>query len=455
MRILFITHFFPPTRNAGTENYTLGLAKAFLNKGHDVEVLCAEDWEYGDSYWNGVTEGFYEGVLVHRIHLNWLKASNPNRILYDSSPVEEWLDQFLREQKFDLVHITSVMTLGIGVMRSVKRAGLPLILTLMDFWFICPSIQLLRSDGSLCDGKTSVWQCQSCLLAGSHLFQRIQQIPISETVQSNFFETLSHVNFITKRRGLRGMLLNMSERKMNLTAALSLPDVILAHSKTVQQIVNQNTSIRVDLLQNGQDLPWRDNLPPKKASGSLRFGYIGQIESIKGVHILVEAFQRAHIDEQAHLNIWGDLTRNPSYVKQIQLLSDHNPSINFLGRFDREQLATVLAEMDVLVVPSIWYENAPLVIQEAFAAGMPVVASNVGGMAEAVAHEVNGLLFERGDSDDLARQLKRIAEEPGLLDRLRYGIPMVKQVNEEMEELEQIYIELLQVASASGMETEI
>jgi glycosyltransferase involved in cell wall biosynthesis len=189
MRILFITHFFPPTRNAGTENYTLGLAKAFLNKGHDVEVLCAEDWDFGESYWNGVTQGFYEGVLVHRIHLNWLKASNPNRILYDSPLVEEWLDQFLREQKFDLVHITSVITLGIGVIRSVKRARLPLILTLMDFWFICPSIQLLRSDGSLCDGNTSVWQCQSCLLAKSHLFQRIQQIPISESVQPHFFET--------------------------------------------------------------------------------------------------------------------------------------------------------------------------------------------------------------------------------------------------------------------------
>jgi glycosyltransferase involved in cell wall biosynthesis len=152
MRILFVTHFSLPKHNAGTENYTLDLAKTLLAKAHEVEILCAEDWDHGDKYWNGVTHDVHDGISVHRIHLNWIKARNANKILYDSSLIESWLNQFLAVSDFDLVHVTSAYSLGIGVLRSVKRAGIPLVLTLMDFWFVCPSIQLLRSDGSLCDG---------------------------------------------------------------------------------------------------------------------------------------------------------------------------------------------------------------------------------------------------------------------------------------------------------------
>ena len=94
-------------------------------------------------------------------------------------------------------------------------------------------------------------------------------------------------------------------------------------------------------------------------------------------------------------------------------------------------------------MPSLWYENAPLVIQEAFATKTPVLTTNLGGMAEAVKHNVNGLLFERGNIDDLAKQLQRITDEPGLIERLREGIPPVKRIEEEVTELELIYQQLV------------
>src|SRR3972149_3249734 len=130
MRILLISHFFPPIHNAGTENYTLNLAKELQSRGHMVEVLCAEDWDFGENHWNGVTKDLYEGVLVQRVHLNWVKAENPNMSLYENLVAEEWLDNFLRINKFDLVHVTSVSSLGVGVFRSIKRFDIPLILTL-------------------------------------------------------------------------------------------------------------------------------------------------------------------------------------------------------------------------------------------------------------------------------------------------------------------------------------
>ena len=207
MRILYITHFFPPTHNAGTENYTFGLAQAFLRQGHEVHVLCAEGWDVGDRYWNGNSVDEYKGVHVHRIHLNWIKANNPNKVLYDSREVEIWLDKFLKDQDFDLVHVTSTITLGVGILRIVKRLGIPLILTLMDFWFVCPSVQLLRSDESLCDGQTTAWQCQSCLLVNSIYLKKLGISSIPNSTHSSILGTLLRVNLISKRRGLRGMSL--------------------------------------------------------------------------------------------------------------------------------------------------------------------------------------------------------------------------------------------------------
>jgi glycosyltransferase involved in cell wall biosynthesis len=443
MRILFITHFFPPKYNAGTENYTLGLAQAFRDRGYDVQVVCAEDWQSGVAYWNGVTEDIYNGVLVYRLHLNWIKASNPNRILYDSPPVEQWLDRFLSEQQVDLVHVTSTISLGVGILRSVKRAGIPLVLTLMDFWFLCPSIQLFHSDGSLCNGLTTAWECESCLLTGSHLFRRLNKVSVPVPIQTRVWDALSHLPILTRQRGLRGMLLDMTERKRTLQKALMLPDLVLSHSKFVQQVFAQHTSVPIEVLRNGHDLVWRKDYHGKTRANQLRFGYMGQIQKSKGVHLLIEAFQKAQLAETAQLHIWGDLSRNVSYVQQLQERSADNPAIIWHGRFSRDHLAPVLADIDVLIVPSLWYENAPLVIQEAFAARTPVITTNLGGMAEAVTHEVNGLLFERNNAEDLARQLRRIANEPELLEQLKQGIPPVKTVDEEVTELEAIYQDLI------------
>ena len=97
------------------------------------------------------------------------------------------------------------------------------------------------------------------------------------------------------------------------------------------------------------------------------------------------------------------------------------------------------------MVPSRWYENAPVVIYEAFAAKTPVIATDLGGMSEVVKHDKNGLLFELENLSDLAKQLRRLAEQPGLLEKLRGGIGPVKTVEDSMSEMEQLYEELVGV----------
>ena len=443
MRIVLVTHFFPPTHNAGTENYTLGLAASLKNIGHEVCVICAQDWESGRRYWNGVSRDVYRDVCVYRIHLNWMKAARPNRVLYDSHMVEKWLDQFLIENSADIIHVTAASSLGVGILRSSKRARIPLALTLMDFWFICPRTVLMQGNGKLCEGMTSPWECQECLLFSSGLFKRTADI-LPDKLLRFFWKWISRLPLIQRIKGARGMALNMDERKLLMKRALDVPDVIVSHSRFVQNIFRKTgMSQRVIQLKNGHDLEWLQHYHSKIQSKHLRIGYLGQITYIKGIHILIEAFLKVRKPTGACLDIWGDADTDVEYVRMIKGFIGDSNSINLRGRFEHRELADIFSAIDVLVVPSLWYENAPLVIHEAFAAKVPVIASDLGGMSEVVSHEINGLLYKRGDSDDLSRQLQRILYESELLERLQNGIPEVKTIQEEALELESIYIDLI------------
>lgn len=444
MRILLITHFFPPRHNAGTENYALGLAKSLQSKGHDVRVVCAEDWDTGASYYNGITEEIYQGVPVKRIHLNWMMAGDPNRVLYYSHEMKTWLSRLLEKEPFDIVHILSAYSFGVGIMESVKAARIPLVLTLMDFWFLCPSVQLLRSGNELCDGVTTAMECQSCLMVDSGVSRKIVGLGISPEVQALFWGPLSRLTIVAKQRGFLGNLLNMSDRKSILKEAIELPDLVLTHSRIVREMFSRHTGRNIKIVQNGHELSWLNTYKGKTSSQKLRIGYVGQIIPIKGVHVLIKAFKWADLGSKAKLEIWGELEKDPEYTDRLRALIENDSSIALHGHFLHDHLAGVFSNIDVLVVPSLWYENAPLVIQEAFAAGTPVIITNLGGMAEMVSHDVNGLLFERGNAEDLAGQLRRLIEEPGLLERLMTGITKVKTTEEEVGELETLYRELVQ-----------
>jgi glycosyltransferase involved in cell wall biosynthesis len=124
--------------------------------------------------------------------------------------------------------------------------------------------------------------------------------------------------------------------------------------------------------------------------------------------------------------------------------------VEFLGVYVESELHQVLRGLDVVVVPSQWYENSPNVILEALACRTPVIASNLGGMAELIQHGRNGLLFEAGNASDLAAQLGRLVEEPGLLDALRRGTGPVRSMDEEISELVGIYERAVGSRVASG-----
>ena len=105
LRIAYLSHFYPPTHNAGIEQATHSLAHGMLDAGHQVSVLCIGNWTSGDSYWQGSQDDNWQGVPVRRLNINWTKAKQPNRYLYDNPVIAEHIRQFLTDFAPDVVHI--------------------------------------------------------------------------------------------------------------------------------------------------------------------------------------------------------------------------------------------------------------------------------------------------------------------------------------------------------------
>jgi len=180
----------------------------------------------------------------------------------------------------------------------------------------------------------------------------------------------------------------------------------------------------------------------KRPSNKVRFGYIGTIQRHKGVHILVEAFNKVN-HPQAELKIFGDPLLAPNYYAELKNMA-RNRRIQFLAEFDNSNIAHILSEIDVLVVPSIWPENSPLTIHEAKLAKVPVIASNLGGMPDLVEDGITGLLFKPGNADELLDKLNLLIEHRKLIKRFQGNIKPIKSIEENARELEELYRKLIE-----------
>jgi glycosyltransferase involved in cell wall biosynthesis len=177
------------------------------------------------------------------------------------------------------------------------------------------------------------------------------------------------------------------------------------------------------------------------AGGPLRIGYVGSLVWHKGVHVLIGALQRLG-SERAQLSVHGDPAPDPGYAADLRAQSS-GLSVRFQGPFEPAHGAEVYGNLDVLVVPSLWLENSPLVIHEALMAGVPVVGSEIGGIPGLIRHEVNGLLVQPGSVDALAGALDRLAADRGLLDRLRQAPHAVKSIEDDAAEWEARYAQVV------------
>jgi glycosyltransferase involved in cell wall biosynthesis len=196
--------------------------------------------------------------------------------------------------------------------------------------------------------------------------------------------------------------------------------------------------MRLVYLENGVNVEHIHRYPHRtRKELGVRFTYLGSLAWQKGVHVLVEAIRGIEAD-RAVLKVYGDPTVFPDYAAQLRRIADLRNTV-FGGQLPNEEVGRVLAETDVLLVPSLWYENSPVVIQEAFAAGVPVIASRIGALAEKVRDGVDGVLCTAGDVRSWRACLLSIIEHVDRLKEYRANLPKPMTMGKHVELLARLY----------------
>lgn len=441
MRIAFLSHFYPPAPSGGAGVYAAALAEALQQAGTSSQVLCVGTWDRGSRYFNGCADETHYNVPVRRLHVNWTRAPKPFDYLFDNPVLAQHIESYLEDTKPDLVHVISCYTLSAQALLTPRRLGIPVVVHLVDMWFLCPRHTLLRKNGALCYGSQGDWDCQSCMLWGTKAYGWAGRL-LSEHQQKRLFEWLGQVGPVTQLPGLRGMLGDMRRRRSFALDALLQADVLIAPSKALQHLYETNgiPQGRIEYVPYGHSVGWAKNVK-RQSHPSVRFGFLGNVLPSKGVHVLLEAFGSLVHDESAELHIYGYDGGDPVYAESLKQQGIRG--VFWHGEYTHLDLPRIFSQIDMLVFPSVWHENNPLVIQEAHAAGCPVICSDVGGSAECVRDQVDGLHFRVGDAEDLARQMKRVLEDSDLPRRLGRNLRPVRTIEDDVAQVSALYRKVL------------
>lgn len=427
MKILIAIHHFPPRFSGGAELRAFRTARALQLRGHRVKVVCIERIDAGAPGKASWQDDEYDGVAVRRLSFDLRRAANRFKWEYDNPWVEAALLELIGETAPDIFHLIGGYLLTASSLRAVAARGIPSVITLTDYWFLCPRIQMLRSDGTVSTLPIRAETCARCL--GEE--QRRYRLPAE--VAPGLMRLYWKLQ--------KSKIAQVQRRQQTLRAALNTAAAIISPSQFLRGLFVEAgvASDRIVFSRQGRDFPQLSSEQlEKKPSAVLRVGYIGQIAEIKGVHLLFEAVASL---PQAPIAVtaYGDTTPFPEYTARLQQIAAADSRLKLAGTYQPGEVSAVMQNLDVIVVPSLWYENSPNVILEAFAHRTPVIAANLGGMAELVEHRKNGLHFQPASSPDLARQLQTLLDEPALLPALREAIPPVKSSTQEIDELETIY----------------
>jgi glycosyltransferase involved in cell wall biosynthesis len=397
MKIIYLVHQYFPRHVGGTEMYVRGLARRARECGHDPLVVTHV--ESSDTRPSRMHLTCFEDMPVVEILSNYSQSSRPGRDEYADPRVGDLLEALLREQSPDLVHVAHTMKLGATSMRRCEKLGIPMIVTLCDFWFICPRHTLLRSDGQCCAGPTHARDCLHCMRA-THPESSFRVYTQAAAMLARPWHRLVHWHDLAKRPTYLRRRLLASRRIIALSAfAMRM------------HIANGIPESRITLLPHGLEaLPGHTvpDSPPER----LHIVFIGSLVPHKGAHVLLAALSKI---PQAPLrcSIYGAVRPDDPYNRQLLDLAAKDRRITLAGTFPPEDLWNVLDSASILALPALWYENAPLVVKAALHRGIPVLASALGSLTDQIQHGRNGWLCPAGDADAIAGMLAVLADQPG------------------------------------------
>lgn len=398
-RILVIAHNHPSLHPGGSEIFAHDLFHAMKATGAVEAMFLActnhvhREQKPGTSFQTVGRSA--DEVMLWAGHFDHFTLSQ-----IDLHGVVPDLSQLLLSFRPDVVHFHHALLIGVEALFLVRRLlpAAKIVFTLHDYYAICANHGQMVKAGSreLCSGAAPD-SCGKC------------------------FPAISADKFVLREKHMKTLF--------------SLVDQFVAPSEFLRRryIAWGLEPDRIQVIRNGR--PDMAPQPLRKSRDGKRnvFGYFGNLSPFKGVNIALEAARLLQADgEDFALMINGGTPFQSDEFKAefADKLKAAAPAAQHLGPYQSAEMARLMGAVDWVVMPSVWWENAPLVIQEAFQHMRPVLCSGIGGMAEAVIDGVSGLHFRAGDPRSLADAMRRAINEDGLWERLLAGLPPVPTMAE-------------------------
>lgn len=393
MRILLVSHGLPPDSVGGVEQHVSGLSQALVQAGHQVEIFAR--WN-GPEHDQGVTvETSPAGAnpAVFRVAYRW-QGCDSLAAMYTSLPMADAMATFLQARRaagvtFDVAHVHHLTGMGVDSLQKLREAGVPIVMTLHDYWLFCPRGQMFHHQGEVC-ATAPIERCTDCLKKTFPWWLKENGREKVEAVQAQARDVLA----------LADRLVVPSARTIPAFVSLGVP------------------AERFTVVANGVDTERLEALPrPGGGPGPLRLGYFGTVMPSKGLAVLIAAVQllpQGLVELHIHGNAvpyHGDETYLTRCFQQLRPGS----AVTYHGPYSLDEMPERMATIDVLAAPALWHEAFGLTVREALAAGRPVLVSRIGGLQDAVVDGVQGRLLPPGDPAAWAEAIRSLADDRKLL----------------------------------------
>jgi glycosyltransferase involved in cell wall biosynthesis len=357
MKILNISHSFYPESSAGVEIYVDGLLRE-LSLDHEVMLFTRTREK---------VRAFSSSAQDYRIHAIPRKSTERRALKHFVNVLEQFSP--------DLVHIHHLMGLGLAIPRYLLSRNMPYVITLHDYWYVCGRVRLINRQGKGCNFPAD--DCGKCLYPDKTL-KRLAYMLQKTTRKKRLLDVLNRAAWIvTPSKAMKQRYENFGIKNRNFSVQqLGIAAEVIPHPARVRTL----------------------------SSDRKRIGYIGTLSLFKGVDLLIKAF--GALKEECSLHLYGKMLKKDEAA--LRRLISNNVRITIHGEFDHRDILSVLGSVDIVVVPSVWEETHNIVVDEARAAGIPVIASAVGAIPDRIVDGKNGFLVPAGNAVALKEKIEEV-----------------------------------------------
>jgi|KBSMisStaDraftv2_1062788.scaffolds.fasta_scaffold25120_3 glycosyltransferase involved in cell wall biosynthesis len=426
MKIVQAVGWYYPDSIGGTEIYVAELARQLRGCGHDVLVAAPEPGVRSPRTYD------LDGCVVFRYPVPEFatrEEAQGDAIVRGAEHFHSWLG----EVRADIVHFHTFVTgLGLQEVLAARRAGSRVIVTThsSSLGFLCQRGTLMWQGRTICDGRVDVRRCAECELehrgAGPGAAHALAAVPawlaaFARSLPGPVGTAMAMTDLIERNDLRQRAMLDIVERFVVLTQRAA--DIVIANGAPPEKVV-------VNRLGVSEPISPR---PPSGPRRHVRIGYVGRLDPIKGVLDLADAIQRVPRDVPMRVEFRGPAQTQADRETKATIAArlSGDARVMLAEAVSPSSIPNVIGSYDVLCCPSRCLEGGPTAGLEAMAAGVPVIAASVGGVAEVVEDGVNARLVPPGDVDRLAAALIEVATHPEeTIDRWREHLPRPRTMRE-------------------------